>query len=82
MVEELGIQPPDEQDVPWKNGMVTFVAFIVFGFVPVRPGALPSMKAFPLRLSCFPFFFFPLCLPPSAALPLRDLQEREGQHLV
>ena len=37
MVEELGIQPPDPEDVPWKNGVVTFMAFIIFGTYPCHP---------------------------------------------
>ena len=32
MVEELGLMPPDEDDQPWKNGVVTFV---FFGFIPL-----------------------------------------------
>lgn len=35
MVTELGLMPPDEGDQPWKNGLVTFLAFLVFGFVPL-----------------------------------------------
>mmetsp|Transcript_4265 Transcript_4265/g.19349 ORF Transcript_4265/g.19349 Transcript_4265/m.19349 type:complete len:282 (+) Transcript_4265:61-906(+) len=35
MVEELGLMPPDEDDQPWKNGVVTFVAFVFFGFIPL-----------------------------------------------
>ena len=35
MVEELGLMPPDEDDQPWKNGVVTFVAFVLFGFIPL-----------------------------------------------
>ena len=35
MVEELGLMPPDEDDKPWKNGVVTFVAFVFFGFIPL-----------------------------------------------
>lgn len=26
---------PDQADKPWKNGLVTFVAFIVFGSAPI-----------------------------------------------
>ena len=37
MVEELGLMPPDETDSPVKNGLVTFVAFAMFGFVPLVP---------------------------------------------
>ena len=29
--------PPDETDSPVKNGLVTFVAFAMFGFVPLVP---------------------------------------------
>lgn len=32
---ELGLQPPDPADSPLKNGVVTFVAFELFGFVPL-----------------------------------------------
>jgi vacuolar iron transporter family protein len=37
MVEELGIMTPDPDDSPWKNGLVTFGAFCVFGTVPLLP---------------------------------------------
>lgn len=35
MVEELGMLPPDEDDEPWKNGLVTFLSFLTFGSVPL-----------------------------------------------
>ena len=35
MHEELGLMPPDDADCAWKNGLVTFAAFEVFGFVPL-----------------------------------------------
>jgi vacuolar iron transporter family protein len=35
LVDELGIQPPDLSEKPWKNGLVTFVSFIVFGAIPL-----------------------------------------------
>jgi len=35
MVEELGLI--FEDDDPWKNGVVTFLAFAIFGFVPILP---------------------------------------------
>jgi len=37
LVEELGLMPPDEDDSPAKNGLVTFCAFAVFGFIPLLP---------------------------------------------
>ncbi|OUS47573.1 Ccc1 family, partial [Ostreococcus tauri] len=37
MVEELGLMPPDETDSPAKNGLVTFCAFGLFGFIPLIP---------------------------------------------
>ena len=37
MVEELGLMPPDEEESSAKNGMVTFIAFSMFGFVPLMP---------------------------------------------
>ena len=35
MVDELGIQPPDLTSSPWKNGLVTFISFCIFGSVPL-----------------------------------------------
>lgn len=32
---ELGLQPVESGNAPWKNGLVTFVAFEVFGFIPL-----------------------------------------------
>ncbi|EDQ91677.1 uncharacterized protein MONBRDRAFT_31124 [Monosiga brevicollis MX1] len=35
LVQELGIMPPDEDESPFKNGVVMFLAFISFGLVPL-----------------------------------------------
>jgi len=35
MMEELGLMPVDADDSPMKNGLVTFVAFVVFGAIPM-----------------------------------------------
>ena len=35
MVHELGLMPPDEDDNPAMTGLVTFLAFILFGFIPL-----------------------------------------------
>lgn len=35
MVQELGQLPPDEDASPIKNGVITFVSFMIFGFVPL-----------------------------------------------
>eukprot|EP01137_Pigoraptor_chileana_P004138 Opistho-2@45450 len=35
LVTELGLMPPDADDSPAKNGLVTFVAFLIFGLVPL-----------------------------------------------
>lgn len=35
MAAEKGMLPPDEADKPWKNGLVTFAAFLVFGSAPL-----------------------------------------------
>jgi vacuolar iron transporter family protein len=35
MVEELGINPEDEDDSPAKNGLVTFLSFLCFGVIPL-----------------------------------------------
>ena len=52
MVEELGLQVPDEEEMltPWKDGLVTFTSFIFFGFFPlltycVFPFAFPSLNS-------------------------------------
>ena len=37
MVEELGLMPPDPDDSPMKNGLITFLAFIVIGVIPLLP---------------------------------------------
>ena len=37
MVEELGLMPPDEEESSFMNGLVTFIAFSLFGFVPLIP---------------------------------------------
>lgn len=35
MVEELGLEVPDDDAAPWKDGLVTFCSFLVFGSVPL-----------------------------------------------
>lgn len=35
MATEKGMVPPDQSEKPWKNGLITFVAFIVFGCAPI-----------------------------------------------
>lgn len=35
MVQELGQVVPDPSASPLKNGVVTFISFIVFGFIPL-----------------------------------------------
>ncbi|KAG8391746.1 hypothetical protein BUALT_Bualt01G0219100 [Buddleja alternifolia] len=35
MATEKGMVPLDQTDKPWKNGLVTFVAFLVFGCAPI-----------------------------------------------
>lgn len=35
MILELGLQTPDESDNPLKNGLVTFLSFVIFGSVPM-----------------------------------------------
>lgn len=37
MVEELHLLPPDEDEVPWKSGVVTCIAFMIFGAIPLIP---------------------------------------------
>lgn len=35
LVDELGIEPPDDEGSPWKDGAVTFSSFCFFGFFPL-----------------------------------------------
>ncbi|KAF3614105.1 putative SPX domain-containing membrane protein-like isoform X1 [Capsicum annuum] len=35
MATEKGLLPPDQADKPWKNGLITFAAFILFGCAPL-----------------------------------------------
>eukprot|EP00698_Gefionella_okellyi_P004968 TRINITY_DN14580_c0_g1_i1.p1 TRINITY_DN14580_c0_g1~~TRINITY_DN14580_c0_g1_i1.p1 ORF type:complete len:292 (-),score=28.87 TRINITY_DN14580_c0_g1_i1:22-897(-) len=35
MVEELGILPEEEEASAFKNGLVTFVSFVLFGIIPI-----------------------------------------------
>lgn len=33
--EKLGMVGPEQREKPWKNGVITFVAFLVFGSAPI-----------------------------------------------
>ncbi|XP_051146912.1 uncharacterized protein LOC127262314 [Andrographis paniculata] len=35
MAAEKGMSPPDQNDKPWKNGLVTFASFLAFGCAPI-----------------------------------------------
>lgn len=35
MTTQKGMLPPDKSDKPWKNGLITLVAFLVFGSAPL-----------------------------------------------
>ncbi|KAL2892308.1 Vacuolar iron transporter 1 [Bienertia sinuspersici] len=35
MMGQKGLLPPDEEDKPWKSGLVTFTSFLVFGSAPL-----------------------------------------------
>jgi len=37
MVEELGMLPPDPEESPAMGGLVTFIAFAIFGLIPLIP---------------------------------------------
>jgi len=37
MVEELGLMPVEEGEKPWRSGIVTFLSFVAFGFIPLIP---------------------------------------------
>jgi len=35
MVDELGILPEEENQIPWKHGVANFTSFVIFGAVPL-----------------------------------------------
>eukprot|EP01091_Cochliopodium_minus_P019753 TRINITY_DN8407_c0_g1_i1.p1 TRINITY_DN8407_c0_g1~~TRINITY_DN8407_c0_g1_i1.p1 ORF type:complete len:282 (-),score=76.69 TRINITY_DN8407_c0_g1_i1:64-909(-) len=37
MIHELGISPDEEKQTPWKNGLVNFGSFLMFGTFPIVP---------------------------------------------
>ena len=43
MVEELHLLPPDEDDSPWRGGLITCLSFMLFGLVPLIPFLLPNL---------------------------------------
>ena len=71
MVEELGLMPPDESDSPAKNGLVTFLAFVLFGFIPltsyVLAGATGASDAANFVAACVLTAFTMLALGASKA---------------
>jgi VIT1/CCC1 family predicted Fe2+/Mn2+ transporter len=36
-VQELGQMVPDDDAAPWKDGLVTFISFMIFGSLPLIP---------------------------------------------
>ncbi|NHJ01741.1 MAG: hypothetical protein EAX86_06330 [Candidatus Heimdallarchaeota archaeon] len=55
MVEELGIVKTDES--PMKNGLITFISFAIFGFIPLAAYIstlfLPGMSSFSFGIASF-----------------------------
>jgi VIT1/CCC1 family predicted Fe2+/Mn2+ transporter len=35
MVAEKGMVPADQEVKPWKNGLITFTSFMIFGSIPL-----------------------------------------------
>lgn len=35
MLEKLQLQLPEDDESPWKDGFITFLSFVVFGFIPL-----------------------------------------------
>lgn len=56
--DELGLEVPSEDDNPWLDGFVTFMSFMVFGFVPL----LAYIALSPLRLDGNELFVTACCL--------------------
>jgi len=46
MAEELHLLPPNEDDNPWRGGLITCVSFMLFGVVPLLPFLLSSFPGF------------------------------------
>jgi VIT1/CCC1 family predicted Fe2+/Mn2+ transporter len=44
MTEELNLVPVDEDDSPFKDGLVTFGSFVFFGFLPIIPYMVTANK--------------------------------------
>ena len=67
LVEELGLQLPDPDDSPLKDGLVTFSSFVLFGMLPivgyaVIPAAAPAEMATPRVLFASACVITALCL--------------------
>jgi len=66
MVNELGILPEGEEDIPWKHGAVNFGSFMVFGIIPLIGYAIfifseqgkPTIDAFGLSIALTGFTLF------------------------
>ena len=56
--DELGLEVPSEDDNPWLDGLVTFVSFVAFGFVPL----LAYVALSPLSLGGDDLFVTACCL--------------------
>ena len=51
MIEELGLF--DTHEIPWKNGLITFISFIIFGFIPLIPYVVDARIHSTTNLSIF-----------------------------
>lgn len=45
LVDELGLEPPDDDASPWKDGLVTFSSFCFFGFFPLAAYCIVGLSS-------------------------------------
>ncbi|XVF22640.1 hypothetical protein REPUB_Repub12eG0188700 [Reevesia pubescens] len=65
MTAQKGMLPPEQGEKPWKNGLVTFVAFVVFGTAPLL--SFITLKPFTQNDSVM---FIGACIMSALALAL------------
>eukprot|EP00051_Salpingoeca_urceolata_P016781 m.224981 g.224981 ORF g.224981 m.224981 type:complete len:283 (-) comp18780_c2_seq1:166-1014(-) len=73
MVQELGLMPPDLEESPVKQGVVMFVAFLIFGLIPLLAYVVLATVDFD---GWDPRFFIACCLTAVALFVLGAVRIR------